>query len=415
MNGKVISQLQGEVNVILQDSVPLELVKTVPANNSDNYEPDQFLQLNFSRPIDISKLQVKVERTLHGLSYANNDEPGVDFLHAKGSQLTEINVDREVVPGGISLLPKDSSIVFYPTENVGYNAEVYWTVLYDGNELGKGIFKTRGLPTLVDGGIKDALGQTVSGVTLELEELNLVTITNKDGAYNFGYQMSAEQNIAGGEYTLLINRDRKAPNLGEIRVSVEIIGGRRNQLNLIRIPVVDTNINFTHVPAGNQVVKLVGGDIEINLNDSFLNFPDEKNRSVHAQFVPAIGAVRPKAAGSIPLWFYQLQPFGIKPTKAIELKINVPMLNGSYDYLLVEPGETKYAFLLGYKDTQRVIAPVAVVSIKNGVMETLEPVKLDNLDYLGYSHSNIEHQEYFKQFVEGKITFVELQAQVMEQ
>jgi hypothetical protein len=318
------------------------------------------------------------------------------------------------VSGGISILPLDSSIVFYPNSDLGYNAEVYWTVTYDGAELGKGIFQTRELPTLIDGGVKDALGQFISGITVELEELNLITTTNKDGAFSFGYQTSAEQNIPRGVYTLLVNRNRQASGLGEIGVQVEVINGRHNSFDLIKVPVVDTKINATHIPSGTSTVKLVGGDLTLKLNDSFLIFPNEQNQSIHAQFVPAEGAVRAKLTGSNPLWFYQLQPFGIKPTKAIELEIKVPMLNGTYDYLLMEDGAIKYAFLLGYKKDQNQIVPIAVVSIQNGVMKTLGPIELENLDYLGYSHSGIEHQVIFQQFVAEEITFAELIAKVVE-
>lgn len=410
-NGKSITQLEGRLSLISQDDISIKVSSVMPAREAKQQEPDTFLQVNFNRPVDPNKIEIVARRTLHGLTYINTDSSGVDFLHAKGSQLSQVNIDRELVAGSISILPDDSSFVFYPEEDLGYTAEIDWQVKYDGQVLSKQRFKTRDLPTIIEGGVKDSLNQTLSGISVELEELGYVTQTNSDGGYSFGYGLSAEDNIPNGRYHLLINKSYTFPKMGEIRIPIDIIGGKRNRLSLVRIPNLSSEIQWIAAPNGVSNINLAQGDLKLNLRGSDLLFPGQ-NRSIHSQFIPASAVVREVYPGTIPLWFYQLQPFGMTPTGPVDLEIKAPLLRGTLDYLGAFEEKPVYAFVLGYSQKKDVIEPVGVVEIISGVMKTLEPVTLENLDYIGYGHVKYEYQEQFKQFKNHEISFVELVAQL---
>lgn len=410
-SGQLISQLIGKLKVLSQEDLPIEVTSIVPEREGNQIEPDTYLQVNLNRPIDPSKLEIIVRRTLHGLTYMNKDTSGKDFLHAKGMQLVEVNIDREIISGAISILPDDSSFIFYPQYDLGYGAEIDWQVKYNGELLSKQRFKTRDLPTMIEGGVSDSLNQKLQGVSVELEEMGYVTKTNSDGGFAFGYGLAADQNIPDGRYHLLINRDYAFPKIGQIRIPVDIKGGHRNQFGLFRVPNLSEQIQWIAAPQGISEVNLAQGDLKLLLNDNQLDFP-ASNQSIHAQFIPSTAVVRDSYPGTIPLWFYQIQPFGIQPSGPIDIEIKAPLLRGSLDYLGAVDDKEVYAFLLGYNKIKDVIEPIGVFEIKDGVLKTHTPVELQNIDYLGYGHIKYEYQEQFKRFINNEISFIELVAQV---
>ena len=411
-NGQRLTQMINKLTVISQDDLPIKITQVVPVAESRNLEPDAAMQVNFNRPVDVNKLSIVARRTLHGKTYVNLDASGVDFLHAKGMQLLQVDVDREIVNGNLSILPSDSAFIFYPSQDLGYNAKIEWIISYDGKELSKQRFTTRSLPTVIDGGVKDTFTQSIEGITVEIEELGLKTITNNDGGYAFGYGATANNNIPAGRYHMLINRDYSYPKLGEVRIPVDIKAGRRNQLPLLRVPNISDQVQWINVPRDATEVRLAQGELDIQLSaGTRLNFPGT-HRGIHAQFIPSSNLVRDVYPGSAPLWFYQLQPFGIKASGPLQIKMKVPALNGSTAYMMTQPGETKYSFLLGYNPAKNIIEPVGVVKIYDGFMETLNPIQPASMDYFGYTHTKPEYQEQFKLYVNNEISFIELMAKV---
>ncbi|WP_396589150.1 hypothetical protein [Bermanella sp. R86510] len=410
-SGKEITQLSNELKVISQQDIPIKVTKVIPEPEQNNIEPNTFLQVNFNRPIDIDKLSIVARRTLHGKTYVNLDASGTNFLHAKGMQLVQVDVDRELVNGSISVLPDDSSFVFYPENDLGYTADIDWQILYDGELLAKQRFETRSLPTTIDGGVKDSFGQTIEGVSVEIEELGRTTTTNNDGGFSFGYGASADNNILQGRYHLLVNKGSKYPRLGEIRIPFDIKQGKRNQLPILRVPNINDDIQRISVTPGSNTVRLANGELELDLTNARLEFPTNST-AIHAQFIPASNNVRRVYQGAAALWFYQLQPFGIKPTNPIDVKIKVPLLNGSDRYLMIKEGEVGYSFILGYNQTKDVIEPVGVVKIEDGYMHSINPISFDTLDYLGYTHTHPKYQDLFKQYELGQVSFIELVAEV---
>lgn len=409
-NGKQIN-IEGDIDVISREDIPVEILAVKPEHQSSFAEPDVPLQVNFNRPVDPAKIQITARRTLNGMTYLNLDESGTDFLYAKGHQLQQVNVHREAISGGLSMLNEDSVALLYPDSSLGYGAEISWEVSYDGEEVGRYNFTTRDLPTFIQGGVVDTLGQQRSNVTIELKELGLVTTTNNDGSFSFGYQLPASENIAGGNYTLRINGSDKDSSLGTAEYPITVSGSRRNKLPLIRVPNVDRQIDWKPVISGKSSVYLAGGDFKIHRSGAQINIPSDQ-KALHVQFIPAEYSVRKIMQGLPVNWLYQIQPFGITTTGAVELEIKLPKRNGTYNYLAMKDGESRYSLLVAYNPDKDLIEPVGVGKIEDYVFTTDKPVTLPSLDYIGFAYPLPAHQTYFKQYLEKTMSFSELVSRV---
>ncbi|WP_430460351.1 hypothetical protein ACQUQU_14150 [Thalassolituus sp. LLYu03] len=410
--GSQSQTLQGSITVTNQEDLPLEVVSLLPENQAGGIEPDSPLQVTFNRPVKPQDLSFTVRKTLHGKTYVNADESGADFLHSKGYQLQEVHFSRQPVAGGISLVNNDQTAIFYPQGDLGYNAQIDWEITYADAVVSRQTFDTRGLPTFIEGGVVDSLNQIRADLDVEIEELGITTRTNNDGGYTFGYKAKASENIPDGDYHLLVNKSRSDMTLGSVRVPVSVTGGILNHMAVIRVP--NTSSEILPVPVAERVtsLRLANGDLTLDLNGADLNFPHTE-RSVHAQFVTASQLVRDTMDGLAPLWFYQLQPFGIKPSSAINLSLKLPALMGSYNYLPGgEQGES-YALLLGYNPQKNIIEAVGLGKIAGTTLTSALPVNYATLDYIGYSPLLPQMQEAAEQYLNQKISFAELVAKAM--
>ena len=411
-NGKQIN-IEGDIDVISREDIPVEILAVKPEHQSSFAEPDVPLQVNFNRPVDPARIQITARRTLNGMTYLNLDEPGTDFLYAKGHQLQEVNVHREAISGGISMLNEDSVALLYPDNSLGYSATVSWEVSYDGEEVGRYNFTTRELPTFIQGGVIDTLGQQRSNVTVELKELGLVTKTNNDGSFSFGYQLPANENIAAGNYTLRINGSDKDSSLGTAEYPITVSGSRRNKLPLIRVPNVDQQIDWNPVISGQNSIYLADGDLKIHRSDTQINIPSNQ-KALHVQFIPAEYSVRNIMQGLPVNWFYQIQPFGVTTIGAIELEIRLPKRNGTYNYLAMIDGEARYSLLVAYNPDKDLIEPIGVGKIEDYVFTTDRPVRPPSLDYIGFTYPMPNNQPYFKEYLKGSMSFSELVSKVTQ-
>ncbi len=406
--------LEGTIRVISQEDLPLEVVRAEPENQQQGMEPDTALQVNFNRPVNPAKLTFSVYKTLHGKTYINQDEPGTDFLHAKGQQLQEVNYSRAVVDGGVSMLTNDSVAVFYPQHDLGYGTKVEWEVTYDGESLLRQVFTTRSLPTFIEGGVIDALGQQRSGLVIKLDELSLNTKTNNDGGFTFGFGSNADNNIPGGDYHIIVNADGADQSLGVVSIPVSVAGGRRNKLPLLRVPNRSKEILPVPLDSDRGTVRLASGDLQLDLDGAALRFPGNE-RTIHSQFVLAGENIRDVQEGLAPLWFYQQLPFGIAPEAAININIRLPAYKGSYQYLPFEGELVHHVLLLGYNPDKNIIEPVGVGKIENKVLTSTEPVKLSVLDYIGYSQPLPAHEAIFTEYLNKNISFIELVARIAQE
>lgn len=406
--------LEGDIRVINQEDLPLQVVRIEPESQQQGMEPDTALQINFNRPVNPELLTFSVYKTLHGKTYVNQDEPGTDFLHAKGQQLQDVNYSRSPVSGGVSLLKNDSVAVFYPQEDLGYGAKVEWEVKYDGESVARQIFSTRSLPTFIEGGVVDSFGQQRSGLVVKLDKLGLSTLTNNDGGFSFGFGSNAENNIPGGDYQIIINADGADQSLGVVSIPVSVAGGRRNKLPLMRVPNRSNEILPVPLDSDRSTVRLASGDLQLDLDGAALSFPGNE-RTIHSQFVLAGENVRDVQEGLAPLWFYQQLPFGIAPEAAVNLNIRLPAYRGGFQYLPFEGELVHHVLILGYNPEKNIIEPVGVGKIENKVLTSTEPVKLSVLDYIGYSQPLPAHEAIFTEYLNKNISFIELVARISQE
>ncbi|MBU2712630.1 thrombospondin type 3 repeat-containing protein [Zooshikella harenae] len=415
--GDVLSELIGVITVIDQQSLPVKISQLTPANNTKGIEPDSFISVQFNQAIDIADVVIDVKQTAHGLTYVNpyqqnahKTDQEVQFLFAKGHQLQQVNFDQVPVNYSPSQLPGKHTLAFYPEVPLSYGAEVFVTVRYKGKELSRSHFYTRDLPTFIEGGVINSLGQPQADVEILIKELGRVTKTNQDGAFAFGYGDTAEQVIPEGRYTFVINPQQKILALGTIDIPMSIEGGRRNQLSLMQVPSVQTTIPYQYISREQQDIKLAQGDLELKLSGQQLIFPQGYDRRIHTQFLPGSGIVRPVHPNFGPSWIYQLQPAGITTTGPIHLSLALPKRQGSYDYLPDTSTQPYYVLLVGYNEQQNLITPVGVGEIKHLMLTTLEnqPVDFKRLDYIGFYMPSSKQQEIVKRFVIGEIGFASL-------
>ena len=357
----------------------------------------------------MAKLTLEVRETLHGHTYINTDAPGLDFLSAKGHQLAEVNRDRELVAGSITLLPGEQTVAFYGNRHFGFNANVFVDVSYDGVELGRVIFKVRPLPTYVIGGITDQFGQPVAGVTVSIPEINRTTETNADGGYAFGFQETADKVIPGGRYRMEINVNGKAPGFGTQTKSINLQQGRKNEVGVTRLQELNRNVTYQQIQGGQNVI-LAEGELEIDLTNAQLQFENgRRTGNIHTQFLSYEQFTTSVAPGALPLWLFAIQPRGTVVEGPLVATFTMPKLSNSYDYI---PPGTDYVVLLGYNPESEIIEPVGVGRIENYQVISEGNVNYQSLDYFGYAIVDLALQPSLKAVAEGTKSMQQLKAEL---
>jgi Bacterial TSP3 repeat len=410
---QVLASSVRNISVFNQDSIEVELVKHQPENAQQNIEPNQPLEFYFNKTIDLSKLNVSVRETLHGHTYIDVDDSGADFLSAKGYQLQEVHRDSESVSGSIALLPGSQTVAFYPSRQFGFNAEVYVDLMYDNKSLSRFYFKVRQLPTFVMGGVVDHFGQPLAGITVTLPELNRTAITNGDGAFAFGFQEPAGNEIPGGQYKLVVNPELKNPRFGVQIRKINLQQGRKNEIGIYRVTELSGNAPFQLISSGQTETSFVGDELKLDLSDARLLFDSNgatrTSGNIQFQFMPFDQLDAPSMAGAVPLWMYAAQPRGVRVEGEVGINIKAPMLRGSYDYLnALNRYDEKYLVLLGFDSEREVIQPVGIGRLENYRVISVGKVSIQNLDYFGYALVNPELQPLLKEIAEGRKSLQQL-------
>ncbi len=336
------------------------------------------------------------------------DPPGTDALSGKGYELVEVHRDHEAVAGGLSLLPNNRTVAFYPERMLAYNADVYVDVEYAGNSLSRTLYHTRPLPTFIVGSIHDQLGQGIGGIEVFIPDLGRKTVTNNEGAFSFGFGDTAAQNIPGGRYRLLANSGIKDRRYGTLNDNIAITEGRRNNLPNYKLPLLARDVPFVPASGGKELV-LLGGNLKLDLTGAQLQFPDGmQNGDIHAQFMSFSQlsyAIDPIA---MPLWMYSIQPSGMTVSGSVGIDFACPPLNGSLDYV---PMDGAYVLLLGLHPASKTIAPVGVGQVENRRIKSVGELHYETLEMIGFGLADQEAQPYLKDYAEGKIS---LQAMLLK-
>ncbi|RBP48518.1 hypothetical protein [Arenicella xantha] len=381
--GEPVTSDTRRIQIKKNADVPLEVLRVEPANNTQYIEPNTPIEVYFNQAIEVDQLVVTVLETLNGKSYLNGDPLGEDFIRAQGYVLSDINRDREPVLGQVDAIPGNAGVVFSPSRNYGYHADVFVEVSYQEASVSRSKFKVRELPTFINGSVVDQFGQPLRGIKVSLPELNRTTTTNGDGGFTFGYQEGGEQVLPGGSHTLLVNDDFASTRFGTIRTKVNLQRNRINAIPRFTLQELDDTVPFNNLTSGGSNT-LLGGDLVINLSDARAVFPNNRTSGpVHAQFLPYehIGVTAYQFA--LPHWLFGIQPKGIKLEGDASLQLAIPKLRGSYDYINTDVYE--YVVLLGYSVDGQVVEPIGVGRIENFKVSSVGKLHLSSLDYLGYA------------------------------
>lgn len=408
VNQRVLASAKRQVNIIDQASIPLALLKSEPLNNQTNLEPDAPVVLYFNKPLDLAKLQFELRETLHGQTYVNRDSSGADFLQAKGYVLESVSRDQELVPVNASLLPDGQTVAFYLQRPLGFGAEAYVDVSYAGQEILRSRYQVRPLPTFIFGSIFDQFNQPLAGVEVLLPELGRTTQTNAEGAFSFGFQEAAGQEIPSGRYRLLVNPSLSYAGFGSRRQSVSIVGATQNDLGVIRLSQLNPESPFMDVSSGQQKASFAGGELELDLSSARLLFPDSRDQGrVQMQFYPLEQLDASTMPGLIPLWAYGSQPRGVAVEGNVGIRMRMPALNGGYDYL---PEGTDRVVLVAFDPQREVLTPIGIGRIDNHVVISEGKLPLQSLDYLGYVVPDPSLQSQLAAVANGQQSLVSLTA-----
>ncbi|MDP2745354.1 thrombospondin type 3 repeat-containing protein [Pseudomonas sp.] len=408
-NQQVVAQSNRSITVVTQEQVPIALERISPNNAAKNVDPNDFITLYFNQAIDPAKLELKVFESANGKTYVDMDPLGVNPLEAKGYQLVDVNRSYEPVPGELSLLPGNQVVAFYPVRDVAYAAEVSVEVRYDGQELQRIRYQTRALPTLISGAVFDQLQQPVPNLEVRLVELGRSSRTNRDGAFNFGFGDSAQENIAGGNYRLEVNPGQANRNYGSERKAVAIQGGRSNELGRFQLAQLNSNLPYS-VLQGGQAFSLLQGELKLDLTQASLQFPDGTQAGdVHAQILEFSQLPYPVEPLALPYWMYSLQPGGIAVDGEISVDLAALKLGDSYAYL---PDNDDYVVMVGFDPQAKRIVPVGVGQVSNYRVHSRGVLALQTLDLIGFALVGGEAQPALKAYAEGQLNLRQLQSEL---
>ena len=304
-------------------------------------------------------------------------------------------------------MPGNEAAAISPERHFGFNATVFVEVNYDHQSLGHFQYTVRRLPTFLIGGVIDQFSQPLAGIQVSLPELGRSTTTNSDGSFAFGFQEKPGNELPGGKYQLLVNSDLATPGYGMQIRSVNLQEGRRNEVGRIRLPELTRDAAFEFV-ASKGKSTLAGGGLVIDASSATLLFKQGRQEGqLHVQFTPMEETGTPFMPGVLPQWLYALQPRGVKVEGSLGVRIHMPMIDQSYDYL---PEGTQWVLLVGYNPAHEIIEPVGVGHIEeHSVVGT---AAYASLDFMGYALLAPEYQQKLQDVAEGKRTLQQLMSEL---
>lgn len=410
-NNQLTAQTEGRFSVTALSDVPLTVVQHEPLHLAEHIERNAAVALFFNKALDPALLTVEVRQTLNGKSYVNTAAPGAMLTDQAGETLQQVNLNNEVVAGGVSVLPGNHSFAFYPQQPLAYGAGVRVTVRYDGAELKRFSYRVRGLPTLVDGALADAFGEELPGIRVALKPLGRQEVSGDGGIFSFGYVGSGEQNIASGSYRLEINPGMENPAFSNLIRHISLTEGNRHDLGQFRLLPVNKDVAFNNIASGQSKVIAANGDVELNLSAASVNFGQGRAEgTVQISLVP-FEAVSAKVRGNLaPLWAYAAVPQGVTVNGHITMRLKAPRLYGGYDYL---PNEQEYMVLLGRGGGSDELETVGVVKRQGNWLVSEGPVALQQLDYLSVGRVHFMLQPKMAAYAKGELALVQLQAALM--
>ena len=412
-NDEVLASSEIALNLVNLDNQPLALIKTNPARNEKDYEPHFPIQFFFNKPVNLADLSVTVRQTYHGNTYANTAPSGAGFSEKYQGEIVEVHYDQQPVPGGLSLLPGERIVEFYPDEDIAFGASVYVDISHQGNELERFIYHVRKSPTFANVIVRDQDNNIVSDMPVSIPALGISGKTDTNGSFIFNGEGTETNSIQSGLYRLVINPGQANPHYGVSEIQIRLENGRMNKLGSRPVPALNPDVPYRNLRSGVADNVLVGGDLVIDTRNAHLSFGDGSDQgNVHIQVLEyGSGIYRPIAVPLAPLWAYNLQPGPIEVRGTLSIKIRMPMLYGSYDYL---PDNGTPVLLMGYDDESLKLTPIGVGRVNNGIVTSEGEVQATRLDYLGYTLLSAAQYPILQDYLDGQIGLDQLTALLLQ-
>ena len=364
-------------------NVPLTLNKVEPKNAAEYIETNSSITAYFNKTIDLSKLSFVVKETAHGFSYINSDPAGTEGFQAKGYQLVKVDIDDKPINGGLSILPGSSVVVFYPEREFAYDSQIDVTIIYDGEEYSRSRFRTRELPTFVEGVVMDQFAQPVAGINVEIVELGRLATTDAGGAFTFGYGDMPGKTLPNGRYTLHVNKGLKEIRFGSLLKKFFINKGERTSISTQTLPVLNTDDSFSQLSAGQEII-LARGDLKLDLtaSNSEVFFPDGRTAGfAMAIFMPLGTFPHNYDPMFMPYWMFNIHPMGIEVSGDMAIDFALPQMKEAGGHLWLDGAKM---LLMGLDPKTDIIVPVGVGVVENHRVKSLR-AEYSRLDAIGYA------------------------------
>jgi hypothetical protein len=401
-SGTSVSEKTVSFRVEDADTIPLRAELRTPAGGATNIEANEPISIELNRPIaDARKLKIEVKETVHGQRYKQY-RPGASVGEFTNLEMEAVDRDQATVPGGTSYLPGDRLFVFYPARDYGYGGQVSVRVLYDQTELLRSQFAVRAMPTLIAGFVADQFANSVSGIDLRLDEAAVTATTNSEGTFSFGVG-KVDAAIPAGRHLLVINPGLRNRNYGTIQRWVNTQPGRMRDLGVIALPLLDPSEPFRRIASHQASALLRGGDVELDLSQSVLAFPDGANEGdVHTSyyFGPTVGY--PAVTNASPMLTYGLQPMGIEVSGPFDVNFALPTPDG-INYI---EALGAYVLLIGLDPNALELVPIGVGRVDHAQrrIRSARPLEARRLDFIGMSPLlDPGLQSLLAHFADGKI------------
>lgn len=407
----VVSQRQSRFTLVNVADAPLAVMRSEPANDQGNFPTNQAVTVYFNRPIDPNLITVNVKETMHGLDYDLTNQKAKGFGELPQPQLVEVHRSMEDVGGALFYGQDNRFVTFHAERNYGFDAQLFVEVGYDGETLTRFNFTTEPLPTLLTGSVVDQMDSRLAGITVSLPELGAVTQTKPNGNFNLRID-TQNRPVRNGRYRIVYNGGLANPRYGSHEGLVDVQAGRLNQLGRQILLQLSSSIPFVTIAGGQGEARLADGDLILELNPpNRLVFPNGRNSGpVHVQFTTFSELGVRVDESATPLWMYAVQPVGIRVEGPVGLRINMPSLYGSYDYI---PDDGTYVVLLGYDAGTGMILPVGAGRIEDRQVSSVGKLHLDNLNYLGYAFAPGDGQTVLARYADNEIgTLAELRSEL---
>ena len=410
---EVLAQRSVPITVIDAANISLTLERTVPEQGDRFREPHFPVQFYFNRPVSLDDLSIDVRETVHGESYRADQSSGAGIGETYAGGTVEVHLDQSPVPGNLSLLPGERIVEFYPSVDFHYGARAFVTLNYQGEPISRFYYEIRENPTFVKASVFDQDGQAVKGITVSIPALRLEAQSKDNGSVLLGASAPADLEVKTGLYELLINPNQANPAYGTRSIEVQITRGKVNQLAGLRVPELLAGIPYRFLQSGSAVNVFASGDLEINTSNAALTFPNgQSSGQVHVQVAEySEGLYSADRIEIAPMWMFNLQPGPIEADGEIGLRIRMPALYGSHEY--VPPSGTRVV-LMGQSPDDDIVIPIGVGRIDGLDIVSEGSLRPERLDFIGYLFITGDKQSLAADYANGDIGLDALRQGILE-